>query len=170
MTIYYTPANRPADEEDRQRAVDASGFLQGAGDPALAAIVQQAADLFGTPMAAISIVDRDRQYFPVEVGIDASETPRAASFCAHAMLDCGQPFCITDATADLRFAGNPLVLSGPEIRFYTGVPLVAEGGQPLGALCVIDREARTHPSEEMLDALAALARQAQARAAELRLQ
>ncbi len=170
MTIYYTPANRPADEPARQHAVDESGFLQGAGDPALTAIVQQAADLFGTPMAAISIVDRDRQYFPVEMGIGASETPRAASFCAHAMLDCGRPFCVLDATADARFAGNPLVLSGPEIRFYTGVPLVAEDGQPLGALCVIDRSAHELPSDDKLQALAALARQAQVRAAALKSQ
>jgi len=164
MTIYYTPASRPVDEDDRQRAVDESGFLEAAGDPALDAIVREAAELFGTPIAAISIVDHERQYFPVKIGLDASETPRAASFCAHAMLDCSQPLCVTDATADQRFAGNPLVLSGPDIRFYLGMPLVAENGQPLGALCVIDRTQREAPDQEKLDALAELARKAMDRA------
>jgi GAF domain-containing protein len=168
MTIYYTPARRPVDEDERQRAVDESGFLDAAGDPALAAIVREAATLFATPIAAISVVDHDRQYFPVEIGLDASETPRAASFCAHAMLDCSQPLCITDATADERFAGNPLVLSGPDIRFYLGMPLVAANGQPLGALCVIDRERRTPPDPAQLAALADLARKAMARAAEIK--
>ncbi|MBA2936156.1 GAF domain-containing protein [Sphingomonas sp. CGMCC 1.13654] len=160
MTIYYTPANRPADEDERQRAVDESGFLEAAGDPTLDAIVHEAAKLFGTPIAAISIVDHERQYFPVGIGLDASETPRAASFCAHAMLDCRKPMCVTDATADARFAGNPLVLSGPDIRFYLGMPLVSGSGQPLGALCVIDRERREVPDQARLDAMAALARKA----------
>lgn len=168
MTIYYTPATRPADEDARQRAVDESGFLDAAGDPALDAIVREAADLFDTPIAAISIVDHERQYFPVKVGLDASETPRAASFCAHAMLDCGQPLCVNDATEDDRFAGNPLVLSGPDIRFYLGMPLVAENGQPLGALCVIDRTQRETPDQDKLDALAELARKAMNRAREIR--
>lgn len=168
MTIYYTPATRPEDEEERQRAVDTSGFLSATGDPALTAIVREAADLFDAPMAAISIVDHDRQYFPVSVGLDTTETPRAASFCAHTMLDCGQPLCINDATADDRFAGNPLVLSGPDIRFYLGMPLVAENGQPLGALCVIDRTKRVTPDQDRLEALAELARRAMSRARDIR--
>jgi GAF domain-containing protein len=164
MTIYYSPANRPADEDERQRAVDQSGFLEAAGDPALAAIVREAAELFDTPIAAISIVDHERQYFPVKIGLDASETPRAASFCAHAMLDCSQPLCVTDATADERFAGNPLVLSGPDIRFYLGMPLMADNGQPLGALCVIDRMRRETPDQNKMGTLAELARKAMDRA------
>jgi len=157
MTVYYSPARRPEDEEARQRAVEESGLLDAAGDPALAAIVREAAALFDTPIAAISIIDRERQYFPAKIGLDASETPRAASFCAHAMLDCGQPLCIADATADARFAGNPLVLSAPDIRFYLGMPLVAENGQPLGALCVIDRTRHAAPGQGQLDRLAELA-------------
>jgi len=168
MTIYYTPAPRPADEDARQRAVAESGFLEAADDPALAAIVRAAATLFDTPMAAISIIDHERQYFPARIGIEAAETPRAASFCAHAMLDCRQPLCIPDATADARFAGNPLVLSAPDIRFYLGMPLVAENGQPLGALCVIDRAERVVPGQDRLDALAEFARKAMDRARALR--
>jgi GAF domain-containing protein len=164
MTIYYSPARRPNDEDDRQRAVEASGLLDAAGDPALDAIVREAADLFGTPIAAISIVDNERQYFPARFGLGASETPRAASFCAHAMLDCSQPLLVTDASSDERFAGNPLVLSGPDIRFYLGMPLVAENGQPLGALCVIDNQVRDLPEQDKFDALAALARKVMDRA------
>jgi GAF domain-containing protein len=168
MTIYYSPATRPTDEDDRQRAVDESGFLGAADDPALAAIIEQAAALFGTPIAAISIVDQDRQYFPVKIGLGVDQTPRAASFCAHAMMVSDQPFCVPDAASDNRFAGNPLVLSGPEIRFYTGVPLVARNGQPLGALCVIDRSPRQEPDQDKIDALNALAERAVERATAIR--
>ncbi len=168
MTAFYSPAARPEDEEKRQHAVDMSGFLEAGGDAVLAAIVREAAGLLDAPMAAISIVDHDRQYFPAEVGIGTSETPRAASFCAHALLDCGNPLCVPDAAADKRFAGNPLVLSGPEIRFYAGVPLVAENGQPLGALCVLGRAPTAPPTDAQFGALADLAERAIRRATELR--
>ncbi len=167
MSPFYSPARRPDDEEERQRAVDESGFKQAQDDPTLARIIREAAELFGTPMAAISIVDEDRQFFPVEMGIGAGETPRAMSFCAHAMLDRDNPFCVPDAADDGRFAGNPLVLSAPVIRFYMGVPLVAKDGQPLGALCVLDHEPRAVPDQGKIDALASLARRATARAAEI---
>jgi GAF domain-containing protein len=120
------------------------------------------------PMAAISILDNDRQWFPVELGLDASETARAASFCAHAMTDAGHVMCIPDAASDGRFAGNPLVLAGPHIRFYAGMPLVADNGQPLGALCVLDRVRGAPASAAQIAALGDLARRAMRRAASLR--
>jgi GAF domain-containing protein len=168
LTIFYSPAPRPEDETERQRAVDHSGFLKAAGDPALADIVREAAALFNTPMAAISIVDHDRQWFPAEIGLDATETPRAASFCAHAMLAGRRAMSVADAAEDSRFAGNPLVLSGPQIRFYTGMPLIADDGQPLGALCVLDHVIGAAPTEAQIDALGMLARRAIDRAAALR--
>ncbi len=168
MTAFYSPAPRPRNEAERQRAVDHSGFLEAEGDSELAAIIREAANLFGTPMAAIAIIDHDRQFFPVRLGTDICETPRAASFSAHAMLDHSRPFCVLDASQDKRFAGNPLVLSGPEIRFYTGVPLVDEDDQPLGALCVLDRQPGEPPSPAQLDALGVLAARAMLRAAALR--
>ncbi len=168
MTLFYSPAPRAPDEADRQHAVDRSGFLNAGGDPALADIVREAAALFGTPMAAISIVDGDRQWFPAEIGLGTSETPRNASFCAHAMQHGGEPMSVIDATADDRFAGNPLVLAGPQIRFYTGMPLIADCGKPLGALCVLDRVSGQAPSPAQLDRLARLARRAVDRAAALR--
>ena len=158
--IFYSPAPRHPEEEARQRAVDASGFAAALDDPELVDIVRQASALFGAPMAAISIVDQDRQWFPAEVGIGARETPRAASFCAHAILEPDQCFTVGDASADPRFAGNPLVLSGPNIRFYAGAPLRNAAGVPLGALCVLDDKARAVPDGDMLEKLRDLAARA----------
>jgi GAF domain-containing protein len=165
---FYSPARRPDNERERQRAVDHSGFLDAAGDPELEAIIREAAALFGAPMAAISIVDRERQYFPVQIGIGADQTPRGPSFCAHAILTPDQGFCVPDADEDKRFSGNPLVLGGPEIRFYAGSTLIDEDGQALGALCVLDREAGVRPTPEQEQALRALADRAVKRATALR--
>ena len=142
---FYSPAPRHPDEDSRQRAVDASGFAESIDDPVLADIVRRATGLFGTPMAAISVVDRDRQWFPAEIGIGARETPRAISFCAHAILTPDACFSVGDASLDPRFAGHPAVLSGPNIRFYAGAPLRDAAGTPLGALCVLDNKARAAP-------------------------
>jgi GAF domain-containing protein len=162
---FYSPAPRHPLEETRQCAVDASGFAALIDDPALTEIVRRAIELFDAPMAAISIVDRDRQWFPAEIGIGARDTSRAASFCAHAILTPDRCFSVGDASLDPRFAGNPLVLSGPNIRFYAGAPLRDGGGLPLGALCVLDDKARVDPHPDTLAALQALAREAVAAAA-----
>jgi GAF domain-containing protein len=168
VTVFYSAAPRPGDEAERQYAVDHSGFLDAAGDPVLADIVREAAVLFGTPMAAISIVDHDRQWFPARLGLDADETSRAASFCAHTILAGDRMMSVPDAAADTRFAGNPLVLAGPCIRFYAGMPLIAAGGQAVGALCVLDRTSGKPPSTAQIEAFSALARRALDRATQLR--
>jgi len=159
MTLsFFSPAPRPADERERQQAVDASGILRAPPDPALHAIVSQGAQLFGVPMAALSIIDRDRQWFAARVGLDAPETSRAVSFCAHTILNPRDMLVVPDATQDDRFAGNPLVQADPGIRFYAGVPILGPNGQPLGALCVIDR--RPHLGDLPLVELSALAERA----------
>ncbi len=140
---FFSPAPRPLDERERQRAVDALGVLRAPPDPALHAIVAEGAHLFRTPMAALSIVDRDRQWFAARVGLDAPETSRAVSFCAHAILSPRDLLVVEDATQDDRFAGNPLVQFEPGIRFYAGAPITAPNGQPLGTLCVIDTRPRS---------------------------
>ncbi|MET0241588.1 MAG: PAS domain-containing protein [Sphingobium sp.] len=110
-------------------------------DPQLIAITDFAAQLCETPIALVSFVEEDRQWFPARTGLDARETPRELSFCAHAMLQDGI-MIVPDAREDIRFADNALVCGEPFIRFYAGAPLVSENGTPLGALCVIDREPR----------------------------
>lgn len=144
MTLrFYSPAARPGDEQERQRVVDASGIVRAPPDPTLHEIVVACARLFEAPMAAVTIVDRDRQWFAARVGLNAPETSRAVSFCAHAILVPDDMLLVRDATQDVRFAGNPLVLFDPGIRFYVGVPITGAAGHAIGALCVIDRQPRT---------------------------
>lgn len=156
---FHSPAELPANEEQRQRAVERSGVLKRRKDPALQKVVEEAAKTFQTPMAAITIMDHDSQILVVRTGIDSEETPRAVSFCAHAILRPGEPLVVPDARRDQRFQGNPLVVFAPHIRFYAGVPLVDHQGYPLGALCVIDSRPRDEPPN--LFELSLLAREAE---------
>lgn len=157
--VFYSPATVPPDESRRQRSVDRSGLLAGASVDALRHIVSRAAESFRAPIAAISIVDRERQWFAAAIGLNTDETPRAISFCAHAILRPGEALVVPDATRDRRFAGNPLVLSAPHIRFYVGIPLVDRHGLPLGTLCIIDSKPRADAPD--LVALGLLAHEAE---------
>jgi hypothetical protein len=128
----------------RQARVFASGVLAREDDVRLQAIVDEAAAAFGVPVAAVSVADRDRQYFPVSVGSNVREIDRSISFSAHAISDPGAIFCVPDARTDPRFSANPLVTGSMRIRFYAGYPLASDEHPALGALCLIDRAAR-HP-------------------------
>jgi signal transduction histidine kinase len=117
-------------------------------------LVVLAAQICQTPIALISLVDEDRQWFKAAFGLDLKETSREISFCDHALRQTGV-FVVPDAARHPDFSNNPLVVGEPKIRFYAGAPLVAPDGQPLGTLCVIDREARalTKAQERALSVL-----------------
>ena len=110
-----------------------------------------------TPIALITLVDADRQWFKARHGVAVTQTSRAVSFCSHAIEHSGL-FIVPDAREDARFRDNPFVAAGPQFRFYAGAPLLTRDGDALGTLCVIDRVPRTLSSGQ-LEALDALRRQ-----------
>lgn len=139
---------------DVMRSFDIAGL---ADDARLTSITDFAAMLCSTPVALVSFVEEQRQWFAARTGLEATETPRELSFCAHAMLG-SDVMVVPNATLDPRFTQNALVTGDPHIRFYAGAPLVAEDGTPLGALCVIDTQARaglTDLQQQGLQVLAA---------------
>lgn len=119
-------------------------------------LTELAARICEAPIALISLVDENRQWFKSKVGVTLNETSRDISFCGHAIKQ-QDLFIIPDATQDLRFANNPLVVSDPKIRFYAGAPLLTPDGYALGTLCVLDKVPR-ELREEQKHALRVLAR------------
>lgn len=126
------------DETERLAALHRLDLLDTAPEPAFERITRLAADLFNVPIALVSLVDADRQWFKSCIGITARETPRDQSFCAQAIQQPHKVMVIPDAAADPRFASNALVTGGPRIRFYAGAPLLGPDGYALGTLCIID--------------------------------
>ncbi len=120
-------------------------------------VTELAAFICGAPISLISFVDKERQWFKSQVGLDVTGTPRSQSFCAHT-IGPKTTLVVPDATADPRFSSNPLVVGDPKIRFYAGAPIVEKSGHVLGTVCVIDTEPRTLTARQ-LSALEALARQ-----------
>jgi GAF domain-containing protein len=143
-------------EQTRVDALKAYGVLDTPNEALFDKIVREAAHAFNTPMALISLVDENRQWFKAKVGLAPSETPRSISFCTHAIRG-SEVFVVEDASTDNRFADNPLVTGNPGIRFYAGAPLKTPAAQRIGTLCVLDtarHRAPTSAEKAQLEALA----------------
>ncbi|MGG7604767.1 putative bifunctional diguanylate cyclase/phosphodiesterase [Massilia sp. BKSP1R2A-1] len=145
----------PTDEAQRLAALHATRLLGSAPEESFDRITRTAARLFDVPIALISLVDRDRQWFKSRVGLDACETSREISFCAHAILR-DEPMVVPDAARDARFVDNPAVTGDPHVRFYAGVQLYSLDRMKIGTLCVVDRRPRELDPGD-LDALRDLA-------------
>jgi signal transduction histidine kinase len=156
--IVVTAAPIPKIEADRLEALRGDQILDTKSDPDFDDLVSLASLICGTPIALVNLVDSDRQWLKVKIGMEASETPREVSSCAHAIVT-NELFVVENARADERFADNPLVTSDPNIRFYAGGKLMTSDGYALGSFCVMYRVPRKlTPAQE--EGLRALSRQA----------
>ena len=153
-----TTASKQAPDFDGARvaALEKYAILDSEPEQAFDDLTQLASYVCNTPIALISLVDEDRQWFKSKIGIQVCETPRQVAFCSVAIQ---QPdvMVVPDTLQDERFRDNPLVVSEPRIRFYAGAPLINEDGYALGTLCVIDQRPR-QISQEQKEALQALSR------------
>lgn len=154
----YMPPPEPADEAARLQALRQLQVLDTPAEERFDRITKMARRLFDTPIALVGLVDASRLWFKSVQGLPIRETPRAVSFCGHAILE-SSTLVVEDALLDERFANNPLVLDDPNIRFYAGEPLIDPEGHCLGTLCIIDRKPRNLSKEERgtLSDLAAMA-------------
>jgi EAL domain-containing protein (putative c-di-GMP-specific phosphodiesterase class I) len=160
-------APTPINEAQRQLQVAQLCRLDTTPDDVFEQIVAMTAEYFNAPIALISIIDEQRQWFTARVGLTAQQTPRRDSFCAYAIL-ANEPFQVLDASQDVRFMDNPLVTGEPGIRFYAGMPLITPEGLGLGSLCVIDTKPRGALSSHELSMLTHLAKLTMARILSLR--
>jgi len=150
----------PSDEPVRLATLRSLNILDTPPEERFDRLTRLAKRLFGVPIAVVSLIDANRQWFKSCQGLDVAETPRGTSFCGHAI--CGDDILlIPDATQDPRFHDNPLVTGEPYIRFYAGRPLAAANGAKLGTLCLIDSKPRVFDAEDraLLHDLANMAEQ-----------
>lgn len=138
MLVAPLPENEPSRLESLRRMA----LLSTPDEAEFDRITRTAAKLFDMPIALVSLLDENRQWFKSCVGLDVRETPREISFCGHAIMNARATFVVRDSLADPRFADNPLVTGAPHVRFYAGVPLRNPEGNAVGTLCLIDTKPR----------------------------
>lgn len=149
----------PANEAERLAALHDYEVMHTAPEKAFDDLTQLAAYICGTPMSFVSLVDADEQWFKSKVGLDIDGSSRDTAFCAHSIAQPNEVMVVSDAENDKRFEDNPLVIGKPHIRFYASAPLITPEGHAIGTLCTADHQPR-ELSEEQLEALRALSRQA----------
>lgn len=137
----------PKDEKARLKNLRSLDILDTPPEERFDRLTRIANRLFDVPIALVSLVDDDRQWFKSSVGLAARETPRDISFCGHAILG-DDIFVVNDTATDKRFVDNPLVVDDPNIKFYAGCPLTSQSGFKLGTMCLIDREPRGFTNED----------------------
>ena len=137
----------PQDEQTRLETLRSLDVLDTLPEERFDRLTRMAKRMFGVPIALVSLVDENRQWFKSCIGLSVSETSRDVSFCGHAILG-NEVFIIPNAIEDRRFADNPLVLNEPDIRFYAGCPLTVNG-RKLGTLCIIDQTPRSFDKEDI---------------------
>lgn len=160
--IFHALAPILRGERQRQAAVDKVDTAKSKQSAELRVIVQEVAELFGTELGVATLIDRQTQHIMACHGGALESGPRDISFCGHTIARPDEVMCVFDAAHDPRFAGNPLVLGTPNIRFYVGAPLISPEGEALGALCAIDSRPRMKLLPEQSKRLRALAGRAAA--------
>ncbi len=151
------PAPLPINEADRLKALQNYQLLDTLPEEVYDDITRIATEITGMPIALLSLIDKDRQWFKSRQGLDINETPREFSFCAHAILEPDEMMIVEDARYDERFHDNPLTTGDPHVVFYAGVPIVDADQHAFGTLCVIDSRPRNLPENKQM-ALKALAK------------
>jgi PAS domain-containing protein len=147
----------PENEQERLDALRRYAILDTLPEAAFDRVAELAASICAAPIALVSLIDSERQWLKAKVGLTLSDTPRDVAFCAHAIVE-QDLFVVPDASADERFAANPLVTAPPKIRFYAGAPLITPDGFAVGTLCVLDHVPR-HLSDQQQQALRVLSSQ-----------
>lgn len=143
------PPNNPIDERARLASLRSLNILDTPPEERFDRVTRLARRLFHVPIAIVSLVDEEHQWFKSSVGIDVRETARDVSFCGHAILG-DDVFVITDVLKDPRFYGNPLVLGDRPVRFYAGCPLRTADGSKIGTLCIVDTRPRELTEDELV--------------------
>jgi len=158
INLFMVPPPIPSDDNRRLKELYRYEVLDTSYEDEFNDVVQLAATICNTPIALVSLIDQQRQWFKAKLGIEANEFPRDISFCGHTINADTAVFEVSDATKDERFLDNPLVVESPYIRFYTGIPLINNNGFKVGTISVMDTQPRIL-NEVQIFTLQTLARQ-----------